>query len=1111
MLVGEASIRLDAIADDLKKTINRDINEALAGVKIDSDPLVKMTQNLRKAELDLITAEDQLTAAHRGTIETEAKLENLRRSGTATTNEISSAERALTRARAEEAVLADKVTVSTQKLAAAHGALTKSQKDGEVQQKSWIRSVLGSSNVIDSASSKLNIFSRRNKDAGDESVRTGRKLRSAGNDASGLGKVLDGALGGVLKLVSGQFSAMGDVGSGVFTTLTSKAVLLPAALAPLLGVVGGLIIALPALAAVGGVALGAIALGLDGVKRAFKPLTDDLDALKAKVSSSFESALAPAVAKMPALFGAATTGLQAMATALGGLVTRITTLLTSSENLAKIRDLFIQTAFFIKAMGPGIQQFTQGFLNLASAVAPQLEKLGGAIGGILGAIGGAFDRLNQLGLVKPAIDGLVQVFGALARLIGPVLEIFGRLAATLQGPLATVIDAIASGLQAAMPGIQAFADGIGKALVALAPALTAVLPLVGQVAGLIGGVLGVAIQTLAPPLTKLITGLTAGLAPILPKIADAFVSVGNALAPVLDQLAGALLDAVLQLIPIIPQLLGAIVELVPSFLSLVTAVIPLLPPLVQLAATILPALIRLWLLIEKPSLAFANVLIGQVVPAVLLLLKVVQSVVTGVVNFFTDFDTNLSKIWANVTGFFSKIGSAISGVFGDIGQFFSDLGSKIGGFFSGLGSKIASGFTSAIDFIKGLPGKIGSFLASLPSVVGNAMLDAAKAMLHAAVEGVEWVIAEMIALPIQIGYYVAQAGLAIGKGLRDGFIAAKNAVVEGVTNVVTFFQELPGKVIAAVASLVIDFSNWAHDVWNSAAIAVGEGINNVLQFFRDLPGKAIDAVSNLLSSFSDWWHQVWNSSAIAVGQGINNVISFFRGLPAKALAAIQSLGNSLFNLLQNAWNSAKNAVVTGVNNVVDFIRGLPGKALQALGNIGDALYNAGRNIIEGFIRGIKAAAGAIGNVIGDILSKARRLLPFSPAKEGPFSGRGWTLYSGMALIEGLAQGLRAASGDLFKEAATMAAGLQAALELTPTVNLPDTGSNFRVPDLTRGPQQTATQQLLTLQALADSLVAQGQTLPEDLAAALEQLRVVVSADEADSQLKKVDQTNARRR
>ena len=49
--------------------------------------------------------------------------------------------------------------------------------------------------------------------------------------------------------------------------------------------------------------------------------------------------------------------------------------------------------------------------------------------------------------------------------------------------------------------------------------------------------------------------------------------------------------------------------------------------------------------------------------------------------------------------------------------------------------------------------------------------------------------------------------------------------------------------------------------------------------------------------------------------------------------------------------------------------------------------------------------GRVTGAVGDLLSKARDLLPFSPAKEGPFSGKGWTLYSGRSIPQAFAQGV----------------------------------------------------------------------------------------------------------
>ena len=45
------------------------------------------------------------------------------------------------------------------------------------------------------------------------------------------------------------------------------------------------------------------------------------------------------------------------------------------------------------------------------------------------------------------------------------------------------------------------------------------------------------------------------------------------------------------------------------------------------------------------------------------------------------------------------------------------------------------------------------------------------------------------------------------------------------------------------------------------------------------------------------------------------------------------------------------------------------------------------------------AVGWVGDQVSGALSQIRSLFPFSPAKRGPFSGHGYTTYSGRALME----------------------------------------------------------------------------------------------------------------
>ncbi|UUU21723.1 phage tail protein [Streptomyces sp. DSM 40750] len=100
-------------------------------------------------------------------------------------------------------------------------------------------------------------------------------------------------------------------------------------------------------------------------------------------------------------------------------------------------------------------------------------------------------------------------------------------------------------------------------------------------------------------------------------------------------------------------------------------------------------------------------------------------------------------------------------------------------------------------------------------------------------------------------------------------------------------------------------------------------------------------------------------------------------------------------------------VFDGVRRAIGYLANMPGQAIGVLGNLGGLLVAAGRSLIQGFIDGIRGMAGAVAEAASSVVSAAREYFPFSPAKRGPFSGRGYTTYSGRALMDGFRKGIEA--------------------------------------------------------------------------------------------------------
>jgi hypothetical protein len=121
------------------------------------------------------------------------------------------------------------------------------------------------------------------------------------------------------------------------------------------------------------------------------------------------------------------------------------------------------------------------------------------------------------------------------------------------------------------------------------------------------------------------------------------------------------------------------------------------------------------------------------------------------------------------------------------------------------------------------------------------------------------------------------------------------------------------------------------------------------------------------------------------------------------------------------------AIITGLRAIVSWMRDLPSRAKDALGDLGSYLYRSGQALLKGFISGITSMLKPVKNAVSTVLSGARGLFPFSPAKEGPFAGKGWTLYSGMSIGQALSAGMASQIAGVRRSASALASAAQGEL------------------------------------------------------------------------------------
>jgi len=276
----------------------------------------------------------------------------------------------------------------------------------------------------------------------------------------------------------------------------------------------------------------------------------------------------------------------------------------------------------------------------------------------------------------------------------------------------------------------------------------------------------------------------------------------------------------------------------------------------------------------------------------------------------------------------------------------------------------------------------GWVLSAAGAVVNGAIMVASMVVTAASVVG-GWVLMGLQSM-IAAAQMAAAWFIALGP---IGWVIA--AVVAIAALVIANWDTISAATAAAWGAI----TGWVSGAWDAIVGWVTAGVNNVKAFIS--AGFAL--VVTIITAYVNAWKAVIS----AVWGAIQAIVS---GAIAGVQAAIGGLA-SIAGKVGGWFGSAKDAISDKLGAAVSFVAGIPGKIIAALGAVGSMLYNSGSSIIQGLIDGIAGMAGKVKDAVSGVLKKARDLLPFSPAKEGPFSGKGWTLYSGQAISASLAKGI----------------------------------------------------------------------------------------------------------
>lgn len=307
--------------------------------------------------------------------------------------------------------------------------------------------------------------------------------------------------------------------------------------------------------------------------------------------------------------------------------------------------------------------------------------------------------------------------------------------------------------------------------------------------------------------------------------------------------------------------------------------------------------------------------------------------------------------------------------------------------------------------------KIAEALAPVIATIVTNLIPILTLILNTVVSVIGRII-EIVVPVIETIVQLIQENMPLIQSIIEGAMNAIQAIIDFVWPVVESIITNALNVIQAIISTVMALINGD---WEGAWQGIQSIVQSILYAIGDIIGTILGTVVSIIATF------------------ISNVMGF-----------VSDLWTNITTTVGSMWDNVCSAFSGGVETAVNLVRNLPGKILSIFSNIGSFLYDSGKSLIDGFVNGIKGAIEGAINAVGDALGAIRNLFPFSPAKEGPFSGKGWVLYSGISIMDALAEGVDIESSSAIRSLKQTVGEIHDTLRLDASVY---SGDIFAIPDV----------------------------------------------------------------
>lgn len=364
------------------------------------------------------------------------------------------------------------------------------------------------------------------------------------------------------------------------------------------------------------------------------------------------------------------------------------------------------------------------------------------------------------------------------------------------------------------------------------------------------------------------------------------------------------------------------------------------------------------------------------------------------IDFLFDLKENASQVVAGLAPILGGLGGALgpllSGIPG-LGGAFTGLTGPVGmviGLFVGMiqnSQALQAAFGTAF-------GVLGQVLAAAAPVIGQIMTVVGQLMgqLGDALAPVIVMIATSVGnllsgvLPM-LPPLIAGIGVVIG-ALMPIISRIVAIVAENLMTMIPMLVPIIGQVIGVIMQVISAIAPLIVQI-GAVLIPIIEALMPVVQAVfstvMNVVSAAMTVVSGIIQTVTaviagDWqgaWEgikQVFSGVWDAIKAVVMGAIDIVKSYIDYGMTFIKTIWGAAWNWVSswasNVWASVTSAVSNGVESMMSFIRGIPGSIQGFFANAGSWLLDAGRNIIEGFVNGIRNAFGWVRDTLGELTS-----------------------------------------------------------------------------------------------------------------------------------------------